>query len=96
VEGAPSSLHNSEASFRALRTEFPHFRIWREAADGVIRYTARCLNLRSRLHTVVTKDLIELGELLRDAPSRNQCDSLNTERSRDRDRQYPDPRIGRS
>lgn len=79
MEGAPSS--SDIATFRALRAEFSDFRIWREVVRGVIQYTARSLHLRNRLHTVVTKDLAELGDLLRDSLSGRQCDSPDVERT---------------
>lgn len=67
------------AAFRALRAEFSnYFRIWREVVHGVMRYTARSLHPHSRLHTVVTRDLTELGEVLRDSLSGSQCDPPDT------------------
>jgi hypothetical protein len=75
VERAPRSALSSGsppggvdvALLLALRADYPRFRIWHEVTDGRIRYIARRLDPGSGLHTVVTSDLAELRDLLRDA-----------------------------
>ena len=61
MEHAPGGVAgNGETSLPALRSEFPQFRIWREAEDSRVRYIARSLFPGVRPHTVVTPDLAEL------------------------------------
>jgi hypothetical protein len=75
VERAPRSASSTGsppggvdvALLLALRADYPRFRIWHEVTSGRIRYIARRLDAGSGLHTVVTSDLAELRDLLRDA-----------------------------
>ncbi len=51
----------------ALCAEFPAFRIWREITGDRTHYIARSLHPSISPHTVVTDDLDELGDVLREA-----------------------------
>jgi len=51
----------------ALCAEFPAFRIWREITGDRTQYIARRLHPNHSPHTVVTDDLDELGDVLREA-----------------------------
>ena len=50
-----------------LCRDFPDFRIWREITGDRTRYIARSLRLGINPHTVVTDDLDELIDTLRDS-----------------------------
>lgn len=50
-----------------LCREFPDFRIWREITGDRTRYIARSLHPGTGPHTVITAELGELREVLRDA-----------------------------
>jgi hypothetical protein len=75
VERAPRSASSTGsppggvdvALLLALRADNPCFRIWHEVTGNRIRYIARRLDPGRGLHTVVTSDLTELRDLLRDA-----------------------------
>lgn len=55
--------------------EFPGFRIWREITGDRARYIARSLRHGTSPHTVVTDDLDELSDMLREARSEQQPDA---------------------
>jgi hypothetical protein len=50
-----------------LCRDFPDFRIWRETTGDRTRYIARSPHLGTSPHTVVTDNLDELREMLRNA-----------------------------
>jgi O-methyltransferase involved in polyketide biosynthesis len=64
----PASRRAADAAvpeqLRALRAEFPAWRIWREDACGRVRYVARSRRADLNPHTVVTADLGELRKAL--------------------------------
>jgi hypothetical protein len=62
--GQTGSTETETAALAALRSEFPHFRIWREVTGTRLRYIARRLDQSAGLHTVVTDNLHEMGEAL--------------------------------
>lgn len=57
-----------------LCAEFPGFRIWREITGDRTRYIARSLRHGTSPHTVVTDDLDELSDMLREARTAQQPD----------------------
>jgi hypothetical protein len=58
-----------------LCAEFPGFRIWREITGDRTRYVARSLRHGISPHTVVTDDLDELSDMLREGRSALQPDA---------------------
>jgi hypothetical protein len=52
---------------KALQTDCPQFRIWREITGDRARYISRSRHRGTSPHTVVTDDLTELRELLEHA-----------------------------
>jgi hypothetical protein len=58
-----------------LCAEFPDFCIWREITGDRTRYIARSLHHGTSPHTVVTDDLGELTDLLREARTAQQPDA---------------------
>lgn len=50
---------------RELRAEFPDYVLWYEQTPRRAQYVGRCLHLHARPHTVITSDLAELRDALR-------------------------------
>ena len=68
----PVAANDVEAAdLASLRADFPHFRIWREAIGGRVRYNAYRMQSGLHPHTLISDDLSEMRAALE--PSRPEA-----------------------